>query len=224
MMMEAIQYVEQQFKPLYVIRNEANQPVFFLEFTSPDYSQFESSFIGEDTLYLFEETMTYVENCKQGMHPFDYETFSLLLNTDIWAYMNLIPQKRRDDIPSYYIMNGKILATQFKKDRKVLRDFLQTGKLHSMQHRIKVEELINRYLNEMGAECLMDKIQSYPFECSEYDTRSILGYRLELMRDKALLSIETAYHLQIGTTSLYLVKANDKARCFLSLMKVNEAI
>jgi hypothetical protein len=138
--------------------------------------------------------------------------------------MNLIPKKRRDDIPSYYIWNGKILVTKFKKERQLLRDFLQTGKLHSMQHRIKVEELINRYLNEMGAECLMDKIQSYPFECSEYETRSILGSRLELMRDKALLSIETAYHLQIGTTSLYLVKANDKARCFLSLMKVNEAI
>ena len=89
---------------------------------------------------------------------------------------------------------------------------------------VEIEELLNRYLNEMGAECLMDKIQSYPFECSEYNTRSILGSRLDLMRDKALLSIETAYHLQIGTTSLYLVKANDKARCFLSLMKVNEAI
>jgi hypothetical protein len=44
------------------------------------------------------------------------------------------------------------------------------------------------------------------------------------MREKGLLSIETTHHLQIGTTSLYLVKANDKARCFLSLMKVNEAI
>lgn len=223
-MMEAIQFVEQQFKPLYVIRNEANQPVFFLEFTSPDYSQFESSFISDDTLYLFDETMTYVENCKQGMHPFDFETFSLLLNTDIWAYLNLISQKRRDDIPSYYTRNGKILETKFKKDRQILRDFLQTGKLYSMMHRIQVEELLNRYLNEMGAECLMDKIQSFPFECSEFDVRSILGSRLELMRDKGLLSIETTHHLQIGTTSLYLVKANNKARCFLSLMKVNEAI
>jgi hypothetical protein len=223
-MMEAIQFVEQQFKPLYVIRNEANQPVFFLEFTSPDYSKFESSFISEDTLYLFDETMTYVENCKQGMHPFDFETFSLLLNTDIWAYLNLISQKRRDDIPSYYIRNGKILETKFKKDRQILRDFLQTGKLYSMMHRIQVEELLNRYLNEMGAECLMDKIQSFPFECSEFDVRSILGSRLELMREKGLLCIETTHHLQIGTTSLYLVKANDKARCFLSLMKVNEAI
>ena len=222
--MEAIQFVEQQFKPLYVIRNEANQPVFFLEFTSPDYSQFESSFISDDTLYLFDETMTYVENCKQGMHPFDFETFSLLLNTDIWAYLNLISQKRRDDIPSYYIRNGKILETKFKKDRQILQDFLQTGKLYSMLHRIQVEELLNRYLNEMGAECLMDKIQSFPFECSEFDVRSILGSRLELMRDKGLLSIETTHHLQIGTTSLYLVKANNKARCFLSLMKVNEAI
>lgn len=222
--METIQFVEQQFKPLYVIRNEANQPVFFLEFTSPDYSKFESSFISDDTLYLFEETMTYVENCKQGMHPFDFETFSLLLNTDIWAYLNLISQKRRDDIPSYYIRNGKILETKFKKDRQVLRDFLQTGKLYSMMHRIQVEELLNRYLNEMGSECLMDKIQSFPFECSEFDVRSILGSRLELMREKGLLSIETTHHLQIGTTSLYLVKANDKARCFLSLMKVNEAI
>jgi hypothetical protein len=158
------------------------------------------------------------------MHPFDFETFSLLLNTDIWAYLNLISQKRRDDIPSYYIRNGKILETKFKKDRQILRDFLQTGKLYSMQHRIQVEELLNRYLNEMGAECLMDKIQSYPFEYSEYETRYILGSRLELMRDKGLLSIETTHHLQIGTTSLYLVKANNKARCFLSLMKVNEAI
>lgn len=222
--METIQFVEQQFKPLYVIRNEANQPIFFLEFTSLDYSKFESSFISEDTLYLFDETMTYVENCKQGMHPFDFETFSLLLNTDIWAYLNLISQKRRDDIPSYYIRNGKILETKFKKDRQVLRDFLQTGKLYSMLHRIQVEELLNRYLNEMGAECLMDKIQSFPFECSEFDVRSILGSRLELLREKGLLSIETTHHLQIGTTSLYLVKANDKARCFLSLMKVNEAI
>ena len=222
--METIQFVEQQFKPLYVIRNEANQPIFFLEFTSLDYSKFESSFISDDTHYLFDETMTYVENCKQGMHPFDFETFSLLLNTDIWAYLNLISQKRRDDIPNYYIRNGKILETKFKKDRQILRDFLQTGKLYSMLHRIQVEELLNRYLNEMGAECLMDKIQSYPFECSEYETRSILGSRLELMRDKGLLSIETTHHLQIGTTSLYLVKANNKARCFLSLMKVNEAI
>jgi hypothetical protein len=158
------------------------------------------------------------------MHPFDFETFSLLLNTDIWAYLNLISQKRRDDIPSYYIRNGKILETKFKKDRQVLRDFLQTGKLYSMMHRIQVEELLNRYLNEMGSECLMDKIQSFPFECSEFDVRSILGSRLELMREKGLLSIETTHHLQIGTTSLYLVKANDKARCFLSLMKVNEAI
>jgi len=223
-MMEAIQFVEQQFKPLYVIRNEANQPVFFLEFTSPDYSKFESSFISDDTLYLFDETMTYVENCKQGMHPFDFETFSLLLNTDIWAYLNLISQKRRDDVPSYYIRNGKILEMKFKKDRQILREFLQTGILYSMQHRIQVEELLNRYLNEMGAECLMDKIQSFPFECSEFEVRSILGSRLELMHDKGLLSIETTHHLQIGTTSLYLVKANDKARCFLSLMKVNEAI
>ena len=86
------------FYPLYVIRNEANIPVFFLEFTKPDYSAFEASFLDEDTNELFETTLEYVQNCLVGEHPFVYDTFQLILNTDTWAYMNLIGKNRRDDI------------------------------------------------------------------------------------------------------------------------------
>jgi hypothetical protein len=220
--METKQFVEQQFKPLYVIRNEADHPVFFLEFTRFDYSQFDSSFIGEDTLYLFDETMKYIENCKQHIHPFDFKTFSLLLNTDIWAYLNLIPQKRRDDIPRYYIQNGKILVDKFKKDRRILRNFLQSGELYSMEHRKLVERLMNRYLNDMGSDCFLDKFQAYPFECSEYETRSILGSRFERLRYNGLLSLETAHHFQIGRTTVFIVRVNGSVRCFLSLLKLKQ--
>jgi hypothetical protein len=119
--------------------------------------------------------MKYIENCKQHIHPFDFETFSLLLNTDIWAYLNLIPQK-----------------------------------------------LMNRYLNDKGSDCFLDKFQAYPFEYSEYETRSILGSRFERLRYNGLLSLETAHHFQIGRTTALIVRVNGSVRCFLSLLKVKQ--
>jgi hypothetical protein len=119
--------------------------------------------------------MKYIENCKQHIHPFDFKTFSLLLNSDIWAYLNLIPQK-----------------------------------------------LMNRYLNDMGSDCFLDKFQAYPFECSEYETRSILVSRFERLRYNGLLSLETAHHFQIGRTTVLIVRVNGSVRCFLSLLKVKQ--
>ena len=198
------------FYPLYVIRNEANIPVFFLEFTKPDYSAFEASFLDEDTNELFETTLEYFQNCLVGEHPFVYDTFQLILNTDTWAYMNLIGKNRRDDIPSAYIRNGRILKSTLKKDLFVLKEFLRIGLLKSMKHRLEVQRLLQLYLDDMGWECFCRKLPYPPIDINEEPAFKKYATVGQLNLSPILIEIEECVFVVIGNTTIYLLKLEDR--------------
>lgn len=207
--MEAMQATT-SFYPLFVVRNEANIPVFFLEFTKSDYSAFEASFLDDDTKELFETTLEYVQKCLDGEHPFAYDTFQLILNTDTWAYMNLIGKNRRDDIPAAYIRNGRILKDTLKRDLFVLKEFLKTGQLKSMKHRMEVQRLLQLYLDDMGWECFCRKLPYPPMDINEEPALKKYATVGQLNLSLTITEIEECVFVTIGNTTVYLLNLEDR--------------
>jgi len=207
--MEAMQATT-SFYPLFVVRNEANIPVFFLEITKSDYSAFEASFLDDDTKELFETTLEYVQKCLDGEHPFAYDTFQLILNTDTWAYMNLIGKNRRDDIPAAYILNGQILKANLKRDLFVLKEFLKTGLLKSMKHRMEVQRLLQLYLDDMGWECFCRKLPYPPMDINEEPTLKKYATVGQLNLSPTIIEIEECVFVTIGNTTVYLLNLEDR--------------
>lgn len=207
--MEAMQATT-TFYPLYVVRNEANIPVFYLEFTKPDYSAFEASFLDHETHELFYETMEYVSKCLAGEHPFDYDTFLLLLDTDCWAYLNLIGKNRRDDIPKAYIRKGQLLQSKLKRDLSLLHDFLKTGELRSMKHRLEVQRLLQLFLDDMGWECFCRKLPYPPMDVNEEPALKKYATIGQLNLPPTLIETEECVFVTIGNTTIYLLKLEDR--------------
>lgn len=202
--MEAMQAAT-TFYPLFVVRNEANVPVFYLEFTKSDYSAYEASFLDDDTKELFETTLEYVQSCLAGEHPFAYDTFQLILNTDIWAYMNLIGRNRRDDIPAAYIRNGGILQTTLKRDLSVLKEFLRTGLLKSMKHRLEVQRLLQLYLDDMGWDCFCRKLPYPPIDVNEEPEVKKNATFGTLQLAQTLIATQECAFVSVGNTTIYLL-------------------
>lgn len=190
----------------YVVVNELNRPVFYLEFTKPDYSDFESSFLDEETKELFCTTMEYVQNCLAGEHPFQQETFQLILQTDAWAYMNLITTKRRDDIPAAYIRGGNILKAKLKNELAILQKFLKTGELKSMKHRLEVQRLLQLYLDDMGWDCFCRKLPYPPYDINEQPEALKNATLGQHHLAPSLLVTQECQFLTIGNTTIYLLK------------------
>jgi hypothetical protein len=204
-----------EFFPIYVARDEANEPLFYIEFIGNSYALMETSFFNDETSAYFKESIGYAQECVIVDDPFDEVKFRTLFERDVWIYLNFTPKEKRDDIPKKYVKDAYLMIDQFKNDKKLLLHFFCKEELFHQRHRIKMERIFKTYMNHFGWNVFL---QQLPFDLSVISTEQFiasLGHRLK--EDSKNEKFQTfKCRVRVGEqTSTYFVSMDGQLFCWM---------
>ena len=213
--MRSIKVKDLRFCPVYIPRNEKNEPLFYIEFLEPTYSLINDSFFNENTIMTIHSALDYSQSAVINDTKFDFDEFSELLRQDIYKYQNFITRQERDDIPKAYFKNGRLNLVKHKQDKFEVLDFFFNGKVKDYKQRIKLEQILNIYLQHFGFQKFLRFLKNQPHIISPERFNFDWSYRLSADQKHYILKSGKCFCLQIKSSTLYLVKSELLTTCFI---------
>lgn len=204
-----------EFFPIYVARNDANIPVFYVEFIGNSYSLMETSFFNDEKSAFFKESIGYAQECVMLDEPFDEVKFRCLFEREVWVYLNFTPKEKRDDIPEWYVKDGYLLIDKFKNDKKILQHFFWKEELFHQRHRLKLERVFKRYMEHFGWNRFL---QQLPFDVTSISAEQFIqtwGFRMSEPFKSELRQTEMCRVRKGQQTSTYFVLLGDQPYCWI---------
>lgn len=206
---------DHRYCPIYIPRNELNEPLFYIEFIEPYYTLVNDSFFNEQTLFLIHTALDYSQSTVINSTPFDFEQFVELLRQDIFKYLNFVPIHERDDIPRAYYKDGRLSFDRHRQDLFELREFFFNGKLKDNRHGKKLEGVLNIYLQHLGFQKFFRFLKNQPQVISPERFIFDLSNQLTHEQKQEILKKGSCFCLHIQRSSMYLVNSEIISKCWI---------
>jgi hypothetical protein len=213
--MRSIKVKDLRFCPVYIPRNEKGEPLFYLEFLEPTYSLTNESFFNENTIMTIHSALDYSQSAVINDTHFDFDIFTELLRQDLHKYQYFIPKSERDDIPAFYYPEGKLMLDALRQHRFELREFLYRGQIKHYKQRIKLERILNIYLQHFGFKKFFRFLNFKPQIASPERYVFEWSNRLSVNQKHSILRNGNCYKHVFGNSHFYLVKSELLTACFI---------
>ena len=213
--MRSIKVKDLRFCPVYIPRNEKNEPLFYIEFLEPTYTLINDSFFNENTIMTIHSALDYSQSAVINDTQFDFDEFSELLRQDIYKYQNFVPPHERDDIPREYFKDGRLNLAKHKQDKFEVLDFFFNGQVKDYKQRIKLEQVLNIYLQHFGFKKFFRFLKNQPCVISPERFIFEWSYRLTADQKFEILKNGRCYCINIKQSSMYLVQSELLTACFI---------
>ena len=127
--MRSIKVKDLRFCPVYIPRNEKNEPLFYIEFLEPTYSLINDSFFNENTIMTIHSALDYSQSAVINDTKFDFDELNEIYDSEK-MYAKSYIEDRLKKAPRY-----------IKKYMKELDEFEKDGKIF-----VKIPQVLYQYL------------------------------------------------------------------------------